>query len=75
MPPKPKKPDKKKIAKTIEDKTFGLKNKSKSKAVQQYVATVEKNVKNSAGAVSAYWSVSNGRATAAASITNAVYTC
>ncbi|KAG5191073.1 hypothetical protein JKP88DRAFT_12314 [Tribonema minus] len=51
MPPK--KVDKKKIAKVIEDKTFGLKNKSKSKAVQQYVATVEKNVKNSAGAAQA----------------------
>ncbi len=28
-------------AKSVEDKTFGLKNKSKSKAVQQYVASVK----------------------------------
>ena len=31
--------------KIVEDKTFGLKNKSKSKKVQQYVKQVESNVK------------------------------
>lgn len=48
MPPK-QKPSKKAAAKKqqqiIEDKTFGLKNKNKSKSVQKYVATVQKNVK------------------------------
>lgn len=47
MPPKAKaaKPDKAKQAakaKTVEDKTFGLKNKNKSKNVQNYVAQVQK---------------------------------
>lgn len=31
-------------AKVLEDKTFGLKNKSKSKKVQQYVQAVKKQV-------------------------------
>jgi hypothetical protein len=31
----------------IEDKTFGLKNKNKSKKVQQQIASVERNVMNS----------------------------
>ena len=31
--------------KVIEDKTFGLKNKNKSKVVQEYVKSVENNVK------------------------------
>mmetsp|Transcript_12299 Transcript_12299/g.18423 ORF Transcript_12299/g.18423 Transcript_12299/m.18423 type:complete len:246 (+) Transcript_12299:2-739(+) len=52
MPPKKAtKPDKKKAAKQIEDKTFGLKNKSKSKTVQKYVKTVEQSVKSSQGMV------------------------
>eukprot|EP01060_Flectonema_neradi_P035760 TRINITY_DN6667_c3_g1_i1.p1 TRINITY_DN6667_c3_g1~~TRINITY_DN6667_c3_g1_i1.p1 ORF type:complete len:236 (+),score=82.86 TRINITY_DN6667_c3_g1_i1:134-841(+) len=34
-------------AKIIEDKTFGLKNKNRSKAVQKYVQNVQTNVKNS----------------------------
>ncbi|KAA0150628.1 hypothetical protein FNF27_02617 [Cafeteria roenbergensis] len=44
MPPKKvgKKAAKKKVEKQIEDKTFGLKNKKKSKKVQQFVAQVEK---------------------------------
>jgi hypothetical protein len=54
MPPKAakSKADKKKIAKSIEDKTFGLKNKSKSKAVQKYVSSVVQNVRHTSGAVS-----------------------
>ncbi|CAM9552181.1 unnamed protein product [Discosporangium mesarthrocarpum] len=52
MPPKPKKgaakkAEQKKQTKLIEDKTFGLKNKNKSKSVQKYIATVEKSVKSS----------------------------
>jgi hypothetical protein len=35
--------------KTIEDATFGLKNKNKSKKVQQFINRVEKSVKNSSG--------------------------
>lgn len=37
----------KKKAQLIEDKTFGLKNKNKSKKVQQQVKSIEKNVLNS----------------------------
>jgi len=52
MPPKPKKEQKGPSAKTInkekmkivEDKTFGLKNKNKSKAVQSYVKQVSTQV-------------------------------
>lgn len=40
-----KKAEKKKQEKIIEDKTFGLKNKNKSKAVQKYIAGVEQTVK------------------------------
>jgi len=39
MPPK-KKAQEAKVKKIVEDKTFGLKNKNKSKKVQQYVAAV-----------------------------------
>lgn len=41
MPPKKKKAEEQK-KKIVEDKTFGLKNKKKSKRVQQYVETVKK---------------------------------
>jgi DRG Family Regulatory Proteins, Tma46 len=53
MPPKKSEPQeskknvqKKKLS-AIDDKTFGLKNKNKSKKVQSYVQAVEKNVMNS----------------------------
>lgn len=56
MPPKKgKKAAEKERAKVVEDKTFGLKNKNKSKKVQQFVQRVEKqatdqaNTKRSAG--------------------------
>lgn len=49
MPPKKQQQGKKAAAKKqnqlIEDKTFGLKNKNKSKNVQKYITTVEKSVK------------------------------
>eukprot|EP01059_Diplonema_ambulator_P033128 TRINITY_DN6791_c0_g1_i1.p1 TRINITY_DN6791_c0_g1~~TRINITY_DN6791_c0_g1_i1.p1 ORF type:complete len:251 (+),score=135.67 TRINITY_DN6791_c0_g1_i1:51-803(+) len=50
MPPKKAakgqaKADQKKKDKVIEDKTFGLKNKNRSKAVQKYVQTVQSNMK------------------------------
>jgi hypothetical protein len=41
--------DKKKTEKIIEDRTFGLKNKNKSKAVQKYIKGVESTVKNKRG--------------------------
>lgn len=44
-----KKAEKKKKEKIIEDRTFGLKNKNKSKVVQKYVNMVEKTVKNPNG--------------------------
>lgn len=49
MPPKnkegaSKKNDKKKKEKLLEDRTFGLKNKNKSKKVQQYIQGVAANV-------------------------------
>eukprot|EP00557_Chaetoceros_sp_GSL56_P003518 CAMPEP_0176487998 /NCGR_PEP_ID=MMETSP0200_2-20121128/6457_1 /TAXON_ID=947934 /ORGANISM="Chaetoceros sp., Strain GSL56" /LENGTH=287 /DNA_ID=CAMNT_0017884917 /DNA_START=166 /DNA_END=1029 /DNA_ORIENTATION=- len=50
MGPKPKeskKADQKKKNKIIEDKTFGLKNKNKSKKVQAHIQSVTKNVLNS----------------------------
>ena len=54
MPPKTKggnqaskKTEQKKKQQVIEDRTFGLKNKNKSKKVQQYVQGVTKNVLNS----------------------------
>lgn len=37
----------KKKEQVIEDRTFGLKNKNKSKKVQSFIQSVEKNVKNS----------------------------
>lgn len=41
QPPGPSaKTEKKKLEKVIEDKTFGLKNKNKSKAVQKYMKGV-----------------------------------
>lgn len=42
MPPKSKKKAEEQKKKIVEDKTFGLKNKKKSKKVQQYVETVKK---------------------------------
>lgn len=53
MPPKKKadgaskKTVQKKKQQAIEDKTFGLKNKNKSKKIQQFVQSVERNVMNS----------------------------
>ena len=55
MPPKSKKAaqaaskkaEQKKKAKVIEDRTFGLKNKNKSKKVQAHIESVTKNVMNS----------------------------
>jgi len=50
MPPKnagpSKKTEQKAKAKIIEDKTFGLKNKNKSAKVNQYIKTLEAQVKN-----------------------------
>ena len=42
-----KKAQKKKNERVIEDQTFGLKNKNKSKKVQEFIERVEKTVKNS----------------------------
>lgn len=42
-----KKAKKEKEKKAIEDSTFGLKNKNKSKKVQQFISRVEKSVKHS----------------------------
>lgn len=52
MPPKSKpeaskKTVQKKKQQSIEDKTFGLKNKNKSKKIMQFVQSVERNVMNS----------------------------
>jgi hypothetical protein len=52
MPPKnkqdaSKKTVQKKKQQAIEDKTFGLKNKNKSKKIMQFVQSVERNVMNS----------------------------
>lgn len=45
MPPKqPSKADLAKKQKIVEDKTFGLKNKNKSKNVQKYVQTLKQSV-------------------------------
>jgi hypothetical protein len=54
MPPKKqsaadKKATEKKKEKIVEDKTFGLKNKNKSKAVQKYIASVKQSVKQVPG--------------------------
>uniref|UniRef100_A0A7S2ZL12 ZC3H15/TMA46 family C-terminal domain-containing protein n=1 Tax=Rhodosorus marinus TaxID=101924 RepID=A0A7S2ZL12_9RHOD len=48
MPPKSKKEKQKETKKLVEDKTFGLKNKNKSKKVQQYVSQVEKQAQHKA---------------------------
>ena len=42
--PKQSKADMAKKQKIVEDKTFGLKNKNKSKAVQQYVKNLQQSV-------------------------------
>jgi hypothetical protein len=51
MAPKNEKSSKKNVqkqkAKSVEDKTFGLKNKNRSKKVQQHIQSVEKGVMNS----------------------------
>ncbi len=51
MSSKEQKPSKKAVKekqkKAIEDNTFGLKNKNKSKKVQQFINRVEKSVKHS----------------------------
>lgn len=44
MPPKQSKADLAKKQKIVEDKTFGLKNKSKSKNVQKYVQNLQQAV-------------------------------
>ncbi|KAL5800157.1 hypothetical protein ACOSQ3_033249 [Xanthoceras sorbifolium] len=44
MPPKQSKTDMAKKAKVVEDKTFGLKNKNKSKSVQKYVQNLQQSV-------------------------------
>ena len=53
MPPKKEKPSKKnqlkKQEKSIEDRTFGLKNKNKSSKVQKFINQVEVGVKNQSG--------------------------
>lgn len=40
----------KKKDKVVEDKTFGLKNKNKSKVVQKFIASVKQSAKQSHGA-------------------------
>ena len=45
---------KEKQSKAIDDVTFGLKNKNKSKKVQQFISRVEKAVKYNPDAVSVY---------------------
>nr|XP_043612858.1 zinc finger CCCH domain-containing protein 11-like [Erigeron canadensis] len=44
MPPKQSKAEVAKKQKVVEDKTFGLKNKTKSKSVQKYVQALQQNV-------------------------------
>jgi hypothetical protein len=44
-----KKVDQKKVAKIVDDKTFGMKNKNKSKKVQQYISTVKTQTAHSLG--------------------------
>lgn len=53
-----KKAVKEKQARVIDDSTFGLKNKNKSKKVQQFIDRVEKTVKFNAGAVDAVSDIS-----------------
>ena len=63
MPPKKEKPSKKnqlkKQEKSIEDRTFGLKNKNKSSKVQKYINQVEVGVKNQSGDVSSITKIVN----------------
>lgn len=44
MPPKQSKADLAKKQKVVEDKTFGLKNKNKSKNVQKYVQNLKQSI-------------------------------
>lgn len=57
MSSKDQKPSKKAVKakkeKIVEDLTFGLKNKNKSKKVQQYIDRAEKSIKNSNGGTDA----------------------
>ena len=57
MSNKDQKPSKKAVKakkeRTVEDLTFGLKNKNKSKKVQQYIDRAEKSIKNSNGGADA----------------------
>ena len=57
MPPKDQGPSKKAVrqkkASILADATFGLKNKNKSKKVQQFISRVEKTVKHSHGGADA----------------------
>jgi hypothetical protein len=61
MASKEQKPSKKAVRekkdRAIEDATFGLKNKNKSKKVQQFINRVEKSVKNQNGGVDAVWTL------------------
>lgn len=50
MPPKvSSKADAKAKQKALEDKTFGLKNKNKSSKVNQYIQTLEQQIKHPQG--------------------------
>lgn len=55
MPPKKQqtKADKKKTAKAVEDKTFGMKNKNKSSKVQKYIQSVQQQAKSNQEAAKA----------------------
>ena len=57
MSSKDQKPSKKAVKakkeKIVEDLTFGLKNKNKSKKVQQFIDRVEKTVKSNSGMLDA----------------------
>ncbi len=59
MAPKPtdkqpkKKVTKESIKKEVDDSTFGMKNKNKSKKVQEFITRVEKSVKYNTGAADA----------------------
>lgn len=69
MPPKSEKqgPSKKavreKAEKVIEENTFGMKNKNKSKKVQQFISRVEKTVKNNSGLTDAVSQVKSSQET------------
>jgi hypothetical protein len=49
MPPKSTKSENKEKARIAEDKTFGMKNKNKSKVVQKYIKSVQANVTGHSG--------------------------